>query len=122
MRLRNLILVILVLMVAQSHGANACTKSGGRFWLGQDTSASWIVKPGETCVHSITFNEGASAITEIQIAQRPKVGVAGTNGATNYAYKAPASSGTDQFAVRIVGERHGRKGSTLINIDVTIRP
>jgi hypothetical protein len=117
------LLAVLGLLAASADAASACQKSGPNFFLGGDVTRQWIVKPGETCTHDTVLNSGAAAIHETRIVQRAKHGTAGTNGHTSYAYKAPAKYvGPDRFAVRITGERNGAKASTVITVDVDVRP
>ena len=111
-----------IISLAFSSQANACWRSGPNFYLGHDVSRTWTMKPGEVCSHSTVLRDGGAVIHEIRIVQKATHGTVGTNGASNYAYRAPPNYvGKDHFAVRLFGERHGQKASTQINVEVDIK-
>jgi hypothetical protein len=62
-------------------------------------------------------------ITAIAIASRAKFGIAGTNGASFYAYQPrPGFTGKDEFVVTLVGSSGSTSGTATVRVQVTVGP
>ena len=109
-------------MVAAVGGsARACSYGGGIWYLGGDSTASMIVRKNETCVRTVTINNGASSLSSVTASRKPSHGVIGFHGFGNYAYQpARGFSGKDTFTIEIVGEKNGAKGTTHIVVSVDV--
>ncbi|MBK9081876.1 MAG: hypothetical protein IPL88_07260 [Rhizobiales bacterium] len=111
----------LVLIAADAAQA-ACARSGYRFGPGIHRAQSlWVVEAGKPC--ATVLNPARLFLSGLTIAERASHGVAGVGSRYQYAYNPqPGYVGRDRFVVRIEFEQNGRRGATLVAVDVVVRP
>ena len=85
----------------------------------QPVEWAFTIASGQSCIRGL--RSGAMTLDSVSIASPAKVGEATAQG-YSFSYKAPRDfKGEDSFSVRMVGSNRGIRGSSTIQVYVSVR-